>query len=400
MERTSHVQDIALGLLCKLLLRNLTCVRNNSSKLFEPPIDTAGSDEPLSGEANLATSLTNDRWSCLGQLFLLATEQGNEVTVKIFKHVKTLAKFGSLQLREALFTKVIFPFVLKYKDMRKVNALSQVYKKLSLQVSNPYDSGYGTPNESCDIGISQSEDSCTSQQPKPKTMISDDALRISLTSLLALLETDRSQRLFLNSGGVESIINFLGDESLNPICLGILEMLAEREERNSNSSKRRTKQDDSFKKRNHEMVSENRDPVVVNILLRLMFLLDPTKKEQAKSDSLQTQLIEFASKIRLGLTSPKVSGLLCQLWRSCLQVLRRNAFFRDLFVHSSGPSYVVVALKVVKEYLHKMDVDYEDNKDQLTGCVKFMERAAAVGLEFEEELVDSVQVGTKFCKFF
>ena len=383
MERTSQVQNLALGLLCKVLLKDI--VTSNSQ---ENTLDSHDTDDVFLSETSEATSPGNERWSFLNQLYLLATENNGDLSITILTHLKVLAKFGSPQLREALFNEVILPFLLKYKDTKRANALSKVCEKLPLRHSStPNDSSYDTPTEVCEKGASTcNESGDASQRQKSENTVSDDALRISLTSLSNLLESECSlQTSFLNSDGVKSIVNFLGHESLHSICLGILQLLAELEDSNHDHEK-------STKNQSPETVSENKDLIVVKILWRSMVLLDPIKDKTQKSSRSGVKLDEFAPKIECSLRSPKALRLLCQLWRTCLELLKTNSIFRELFVQSNGPSCVVVVLQVVKEYLKGVSSAYDGIKDHVIGCVTFMEHAVAVGLEFEEEIIDNVQV--------
>lgn len=386
MERSPHVQNLALGLLCKVLLKDI--VTSNSPENIPDPNDV---DVEIPPETSDVTSPGSERWAFLNHLFLLATKNNGDLSITILTHLKALVKFGSHQLREALFNEFILPFLLKYKDTKRENALSQMCEKLPLHRSGtPNDSGYATPTEVCEKNATKSKESAdASQRQNSENAVSDDALRISLTSLLNILESECSfQTLFLNSDGVKSVVNFLGHESLHSICLGILQLLATQED--SKPSLR--DQEKSAKNQSHEAVSEMKDLVVVKILWRSMVLLDPTKDETQTSSTPEVKLSEFASKVQRSLRSPKALRLLCQLWRTCLELLKTNGVFRELFVQSNGPSCVVVVLQVVKEYLKEVSSAYDGIKDHVIGCVTFMEHAVAVGLEFEENIIDDVQV--------
>jgi hypothetical protein len=182
-------------------------------------------------------------------------------------------------------------------------------------------------------------------------------------------------------------VNFLGDETLHHVCLGILQLLATHTDEGSALSNEGTKQTEDPSK--YTIAKPDSKAEVVRILLRSMLLLDP-RQEDSQIDS---PIGEFAQKIRISLHLPKVSQLLCQLWRTCFRVLKRNVSFRESFVKSGVHTCVVTVLQVVKECLYKAKSRSDVNlKNQIVSCVTLMECAMAVGLEFGEQQVDGVQV--------
>ena len=301
--------------------------------------------------------------------------------MKILKSLKALSKMAAPNLKEALFIKVFLPFVLTYKDVDKANNLSTICRKMTVKIGNPYDSGYGTPTEG-DVGKTGQSVSSTKE-----SSVSEEALKICLAAIFTLLEKEALRGRFVKLGGLMCIVNFLGDESLHHICLGILRLLAtHEEERLTSSNEGGTQAGDATM--NSIAKHENRNEAV-KILLRSMLLVDPRQDNSL----LDLQISEFAQKIRISLHLPKVCELLCQLWKTCFRVLKKNVFFRESFVKSGGPTCVVTVLQVVKECLYKAKSKSEVNlKNQVISCVNMMECAMAVGLAFDEELVNGVQV--------
>lgn len=347
-------------------------------KQLESSRESASADEVF---------LTNEsypsigHWSCFERLSHIVTTHRDELAVKILKYMKALSKLAAPNLKEALFVKVFLPFVLTCRDDIKTNTLSKICRKETVNFVNPYDSGYGTPTEA-DAAKTLKSDSSSQE-----TAVSEEALKICLTTVLMLLEKDALRSSFMKLGGVSCIVNFFGDESLHHICLGILKLLATHVEATfSNDESEGThftgNSRDSY-------IKPDTKAEVFKILLRSMLLLEPREENLQIGSSIS----EFSQKIKIILYLPNVSQLLCQVWRTCFRVLKRNAFFRESFVKSGAHTCVITVLQVVKECLFKAKSRSDANlKNQFVSCILLMECAMAVGLEFGEEQVDGVQV--------
>lgn len=377
-KRSANVQNLALRLFGKTLLQHNLHLINNATKQLESSRESVSADEVFLTKVNYPSI---DHWSCFERLSHIVTSQKDELTVKVLKFLKALSKMAAPNLKEALFIKVFLPFVLTYKDADKTNNLSTVCRKMTVNIGNPYDSGYGTPPEGDTGKTGQSVSSTT------ESSLSEEALKLSLATIFTLLEKEALRGRFAKLGGLMCIVNFLGDESLHHICLGILQLLAtHQEEKLSSSNEGGAQAGDVSTNPNVKRDSRNK---AVKILLRSMFLVDPKQDDSL----LDLSISEFAQKIRISLHLPKVSELLCQLWKTCFRVLKRNVFFRESFVKSGGPTCVVTVLQVVKECSYKAKSRSDVNlKNQVISCVNMMECAMAVGLSFGEEQVDGVQV--------
>ena len=318
-----------------------------------------------------------DNWSCFERLSYIITTHKNELTVKILKYLKALSKLAPPNLKQALFIKVFLPFVLTCKDVARSSCFSKIYRKMAVSLTNPYDSGYGTPTE----GDATKGTAVSSSQ---EASHSEEALKISLTAILMLLEKQTLRSSFLKLGGVNCIVNFLGDKSLHRICLGILQVLAS--QREDSASEERKQNEDSPKDIN---VKPNGADEVVNVLLRSMLLLDPREG----SSQIDSPVGDFAQKIQTSLCLPEVSQMLCQLWRCCFYVLKRNGIFRKSFLTHGGSMCIITVLQVVKERLYKAKSTSDVSlTNQIAPCILLMECAMVIGLEFSDELVDGVQV--------
>ena len=322
-----------------------------------------------------------EHWSCFEHLSHIVTTYKDELAVRILKYLKALSKLAAPNLKEALFIKVFLPFFLTYKDMNRANTLKKICRKETVNVVNPYDSGYGTPPEG---DVAKTGKTGISTQEGQESSVSEEALKVCLSTIFILLEKETLRKHFMKLNGVNCIVNFLGDEPLHRMCLEILKLLAVHVEEAPRLSTEETKDSP-----NSEVSNSNLHTEVVNVLLQSMLLLDPTQ-ENLHVDS---PISEFAEKIRISLHLPKVSQLLCQLWRTCFRVLKRSVLFRESFVKFGGHTCVVTVLQVVKDCLYKAKSKSDVNlKNQIVSCVGLMECAMAVGLEFGEEPVDGVQV--------
>ena len=371
VKRSPNVQNLALRLFGKTLLQHNLHLINNSTKQLESSRESVSADEMFLTKESYPPIY---HWSCFERLSHIVTTHKDELTVKILKYLKALSKLAAPNLKEALFIKVFLPFVLTYKDTNRTNTLSKICRKLTVNIVNPYDSGYGTPTE-------------VDTAKTGEGSVSEEALKICLTTIFMLLEKEALRSHFMKSRGVSCIVNFLGDESLHHVCLGVLQLLATHTDEGSALSNEGTKQTEDPSK--YTIAKPDSKAEVVRILLRSMLLLDP-RQEDSQIDS---PIGEFAQKIRISLHLPKVSQLLCQLWRTCFRVLKRNVSFRESFVKSGVHTCVVTVLQVVKECLYKAKSRSDVNlKNQIVSCVTLMECAMAVGLEFGEQQVDGVQV--------
>ena len=381
VKRSPNVQNLALRLFGKTLLQHNLHLINNSTKQLESSRESGSADEVFLMKASYPPI---DHWSCFEHLSRIVTTHKDELSVKILKYLKALSKLAAPNLKEALFIKVFLPFLLAYKDMNRTNTLNKICRKETINIVNPYDSGYGTPTEG---DVAKTGKTGISTRDGQESNVSEEALKICLTAIFILLEKEALRSRFMKLGGVSCVVNFLGDESLHRIILGILKLLATHVEDGSTSSNEGPEQKENLSV--DTSAKSDGKAEVVNVLLRSMLLLDP-KQENSQIDS---QISEFAQKIRVSLHLPKFSQLLCQLWRCCFRILKRNVFFRERFVKSGGHTCVVTVLQVVKECLYKAKSRCDMNlKNQVVPCVMLMECAMAVGLEFGEEQVDGVQV--------
>ncbi|XP_028398812.1 lysosomal-trafficking regulator-like [Dendronephthya gigantea] len=375
VKRSPNVQSLALRLFGKTLLQqNSQKMNNNNRKQLDSSRESTSADEVFLAKT---TYPPIDHWPCFEHLSHIVITNKDELTVRILKYLKALSKLAAPNLKEALFVKVFVPFVLTYKDVKKTNILGKICRKMTVNVANPYDSGYGTPSE----GGEKTEKS--ESKVVQESGFDDEALKVCLTAIYLLLDKEVLQARFMKLGGVKCIVNFLGDEPSHLICLGILRLLA---------TPWGDSLDETKETEGPAQIADSKQAgkaEVVEILLHSMLLLD-ARQENPQVDS---TVSEFAQKIRISLRLPKVSQLLCQLWRTGFRVLRKNALFRESFLKSGGHAYVVTVLQVIKECLYKAKSRSDVHlKDQVVSCVMLMECAMAVGLEFGEEQVDGVQL--------
>ena len=378
VKRSPNVQNLALRLFGKTLLQHNLHLINSSTKQLE---SSRESDEVFLTKASYPSI---EHWSCFDHLSHIVTTHKDELTVRILKYLKALSKLAAPNLKGALFIKVFLPFFLAYKDTNRTNTLNKICRKETVNIVNPYDSGYGTPTEgdgakTGKAGLSSKDDL--------ESSANEEALKVCLSTIFILLEKDALKRHFMKLDGAGCIVNFLGDESLHRVCLEILKLLAIYVEEGFSSSSEET--EGTRDSPTAIGAKPDRKVKVVNVLLHSMLLFDPTQE----SSNIEARNSEFAQKIRICLLLPKVCQLLCQLWRTCFWVLRRNILFGESFVKFGGHTCVVTVLQVVKECLYKAKSRSDVNlKNQVVSCVMLMECAMAVGLEFGEESVDGVQV--------
>ena len=384
-KRSTDVQNVTLRLFGKTLLQHNLHLIKNSTKQLESSRESVSADEVFLTKVHYPPI---HHWSCFERLSSIVTSQKDELTVKILKSLKALSKMAAPNLKEALFIKVFIPFVLTFKDTDRANNLSTICCKMTVNIGNPYDSGYGTPTEG-DAGKTG-----VSVVSTKESSLSEEALKICLATIFALLEKEALRSRFVKSGGLMCIVNFLGDHSLHNLCLEILRLLATHDEVGLSSSNDGETQAQAPSTTTNLKHGSRRE--AAKILLRSMLLVDP-KHDQSL---LELSISDFAQKIRISLHLPKVCELLCQLWKTCFRVLKRNVFFQESFVRSGGPTCVVTVLQVVKECLYKAKSRSDVNlKNQVISCVNMMECAMAVGLGFGEEQVDGVQVCHSLSRF-
>lgn len=350
-------------------------MNNNNKKQLESSRESTSADEVFLAKMSYPPI---DRWPCFEHLSLIVTTNKDELTVRILKYLKALSKLAAPNLKEALFVKVFVPFVLTYKDVKRANILGKICRKETVNVANPYDSGYGTPPEGGD------KTQKSGAKVVQETGFDDEALKVCLTTIYLLLDKEVLRARFMKLGGVKCIVNFLGDEPSHLICLGILRLLATRGEEESTDETKQAESPDQIADSKPDGRAE-----VAEILLHSMLLLD-VRQEHPQIDS---TVSEFAQKIRISLHLPKVCQLLCQLWRTGFRVLRKNSLFKESFLKSGGHACVVTVLQMIKEFLFKAKSRSDVNlKDQVVSCVMLMECAMVVGLEFSEEQIDGVKV--------
>lgn len=371
-ERSPDVQNLALRLFGKIMLQNNLNAKGQSRRKIDSYSNST--DDVFLTSENYRSI---DNWPCFDRLASIVTTSDVEIVLKTLKYLRSLSKIAIANLKHALFVKVFFPYLLTVNEKKRTNSFKEICQNVAVRnLRNPYDSGYGTPSE-FDSGRKVSRIVGADRD----LASSEESIKICLNTILDLLEKERFRVEFTNPLAIECVVNFLGDPSLHQLCLEVLKMLAVTPNEETETADGKRSSTKTF------YIKPEDNLIVIRMFLRAMFMLQPMLHTPDN-----VELNDFERKIRNTLSLPCVCRQVCQLWAACFHVLKQSVLFREGFLKYGGPASVVTILKLVKEFLYKAKTQSE-LKEHVLSCVKLMESAMAVGLEFAFELVDGVQVG-------
>ncbi|XP_046848177.1 lysosomal-trafficking regulator-like [Xenia sp. Carnegie-2017] len=370
-ERSPDVQNLALRLFGKIMLQDNLNAKGQSRRKIDSYSNST--DDVFLTNENYRSI---DNWPCFDRLASIVTTSDVEIVLKTLKYLRSLSKIAIANLKHALFVKVFFPYLLTINEKKRTNSFKEICQNVAVSnLRNPYDSGYGTPSE-FDSGRKVSRIVGADRD----LASSEESIKICLNTILDLLEKERFRVEFMNPLAIECVVNFLGDPSLHQLCLEVLKMLAVTPNEETETADGKRSSTKTF------YIKPEDNLIVIRLFLRAMFMLQPMLHTPD-----YVELNDFERKIRNTLSLPCVCRQVYQLWAACFHVLKQSVLFREGFLKYGGPASVVTILKLVKEFLYKAKTQSE-LKGHVLSCVKLMESAMAVGLEFAFELVDGVQL--------